>query len=384
MRLDAHGIRVALHCVNNIGSCAESEYTEAMDWTHITSNTTELLEGTASYRVVVSSILGLLVICSVFGNVCVISAVALEKSLRSVTNYLIASLAVTDLLVSVLVLPLAAMYQVLNKWTLGQKTCDIFLSLDVLCCTTSILHLCAIALDRYLAITNPVDYMNRRTPKRAALVIALTWLSGIIVALPTMLRWRDTEHDPGVCTISQDLLYTIYTIFGAFYIPLVFLLVVYFKIFKAAMFRIKKTTKKSFGVKENISGNNSSTGNIPVTQSALDLDGLIRANCEAKRKAAKARERRTVKTLGIVVGGFVLCWLPFFIVTFLVSVCKSRCAVPVGVGAVINWLGYSNSMLNPIIYTYFNKDFRNAIKKILQCKYCTPRLAQNLLPRTEC
>ncbi|KAL2077969.1 hypothetical protein ACEWY4_025654 [Coilia grayii] len=271
-------------------------------------------------------------------------------------------------MVSALVLPLAAVYQVLNKWTLGQKTCDIFLSLDVLCCTTSILHLCAIALDRYWAITDPIDYMNKRTPRRAAIVITLTWLSGIIISLPTMLRWRKSENDPAVCTISQDLVYIIYTTVGAFYIPLVVLLVLYFKIFKAAMFRIKRTVKTC--EKEKISGNNSS--DLPLSQSALDLEGPIAANCEAKRKMAKARERRTVKTLGIVMGGFILCWLPFFIVTLLMSICKSSCSLPVWLGAVINWLGYANSLLNPIIYTYFNKDFRNAIAKIVQCKYCTP------------
>ncbi|KAF1420081.1 5HT1A protein, partial [Rostratula benghalensis] len=98
----------------------------------------------------------------------------------------IGSLAVTDLMVSVLVLPMAALYQVLNKWTLGQVTCDIFISLDVLCCTSSILHLCAIALDRYWAITDPIDYVNKRTPRRAAVLISLTWLIGFLISIPPM------------------------------------------------------------------------------------------------------------------------------------------------------------------------------------------------------
>lgn len=71
----------------------------------------------------------------------------LERSCRTWRTILIGSLAITDLMVSVLVLPMAALYQVLNKWTLGQVTCDLFIALDVLCCTSSILHLCAIALD---------------------------------------------------------------------------------------------------------------------------------------------------------------------------------------------------------------------------------------------
>lgn len=125
-----------------------------------------LAEVTLGYQLLTSLLLGTLILCAVSGNACVIAAIALERSLQTVANYLIGSLAVTDLMVSVLVLPMAALYQVLNKWTLGQVTCDIFISLDVLCCTSSILHLCAIALDRYWAITDPIDYVNKRTDQR--------------------------------------------------------------------------------------------------------------------------------------------------------------------------------------------------------------------------
>ncbi|ETE62492.1 5-hydroxytryptamine receptor 1A, partial [Ophiophagus hannah] len=129
-------------------------------------------------------------------------------------------------MVSVLVLPMAALYQVLGKWTLGQAMCDLFIALDVLCCTSSILHLCAIALDRYWAITDPIDYVNKRTPRRAAALISLTWLIGFLISIPPMLGWRTPEDrsDPNACTISKDPGYTIYSTFGAFYIPLLLML----------------------------------------------------------------------------------------------------------------------------------------------------------------
>ncbi|XP_010220982.1 PREDICTED: 5-hydroxytryptamine receptor 1A, partial [Tinamus guttatus] len=204
-------------------------------------------EVTLGYQLLTSLLLGTLILCAVSGNACVIAAIALERSLQNVANYLIGSLAVTDLMVSVLVLPMAALYQVLNKWTLGQVTCDIFISLDVLCCTSSILHLCAIALDRYWAITDPIDYVNKRTPRRAALLISLTWLIGFLISIPPMLGWRTPEDrsDPDACTISKDHGYTIYSTFGAFYIPLLLMLVLYGRIFRAARFRIRKTVKKA-------------------------------------------------------------------------------------------------------------------------------------------
>ncbi|XP_024275266.1 5-hydroxytryptamine (serotonin) receptor 1A a [Oncorhynchus nerka] len=379
-----------------------------------------------SYQVITSLLLGALILCSIFGNACVVAAIALERSLQNVANYLIGSLAVTDLMVSVLVLPMAALYQVLNKWTLGQEICDIFISLDVLCCTSSILHLCAIALDRYWAITDPIDYVNKRTPRRAVLLISVTWLIGFSISIPPMLGWRKAEDraNPDACTISQDPGYTIYSTFGAFYIPLILMLVLYGRIFKAARFQVWKTVKKSEKAKvsdkclavspaifhkkinveaggknwkhsveptskpscvngavnhgenceslEIIEVTNNSKNHLPLPntpQSSQEVENRNEKNAEAKRKIALARERKTVKTLGIIMGTFIFCWLPFFIVALVLPFCADSCYMPEWLGAVINWLGYSNSLLNPIIYAYFNKDIQSAFKKIIKCKF---------------
>uniref|UniRef100_A0A671SYY5 5-hydroxytryptamine receptor 1A n=1 Tax=Sinocyclocheilus anshuiensis TaxID=1608454 RepID=A0A671SYY5_9TELE len=391
--------------------------TESQDWS---GNATTVCEVALSYQIICSLFLAALILFAILGNAFVIAAITLERSLQNVANYLIGSLAVTDLMVSVLVLPMAALYQVLNKWTLGQEMCDIFISLDVLCCTSSILHLCAIALDRYWAITDPIDYVNKRTPRRAAILISLTWLIGFSISIPPMLGWRKPEDraDPDACTISQDHGYTIYSTFGAFYIPLILMLVLYGRIFRAARFRIRKTVKKpekgkiadkclsvspalfprkangevsrtwrrsvepqpgscvngalkhsddgeSFEITEvqTVSRNHRSLSNNPQPC----FKNRNEKNTEAKRKVALARERKTVKTLGIIMGTFIFCWLPFFIVALVSPFCQD-CFMPEWLRAVINWLGYSNSLLNPIIYAYFNKDFQNAFKKILKCK----------------
>ncbi|XP_029372094.1 5-hydroxytryptamine (serotonin) receptor 1A b [Echeneis naucrates] len=386
-----------------------------------------------SYQVATSFLLGALILCAVFGNACVVAAIALERSLQNVANYLIGSLAVTDLMVSVLVLPMAALYQVLNRWTLGQVTCDIFISLDVLCCTSSILHLCAIALDRYWAITEPIDYMKKRTPRRAAVLISVTWLVGFSISVPPMLIMRSQPNkmaedraNPKQCQIRQDPWYTIYSTFGAFYIPLTLMLVLYGRIFKAARFRIRRTVRKTEKKKvtdsclalspalfhkktggdaqakswkrsveprplQSVNGavkhaedgesleiievhsNYKSNLPLPNTPSSVPLfESRHEKATEAKRKIALARERKTVKTLGIIMGTFILCWLPFFIVALVKPFCQESCYMPRWLEDVINWLGYSNSLLNPIIYAYFNKDFQSAFKKIIKCHFCRP------------
>ncbi|OCU02475.1 hypothetical protein XELAEV_18008239mg [Xenopus laevis] len=403
-----------------------SNNTTSSEHTSETGDGTELEEVALSYQIIASLFLGTLILCAIFGNACVIAAIALERSLQNVANYLIGSLAVTDLMVSVLVLPMAAQNQVLNKWTLGQVTCDIFISLDVLCCTSSILHLCAIALDRYWAITDPIDYVNKRTPRRAAVLISITWIVGFSISIPPMLGWRTPEDrsDPNACRISEDPGYTIYSTFGAFYIPLILMLVLYGKIFKAARFRIRKTVKKaekkkvadtclsvSPAIAERKSNGEPSKnwkrsvepkpsgcvngairhGEEGAVLEIIEVHHYVNSKChlalpnhdhhltvapckndratEAKRKVALARERKTVKTLGIIMGTFILCWLPFFIVALVLPFCET-CHMPHLLFDIINWLGYSNSLLNPIIYAYFNKDFQSAFKKIIKCKFC--------------
>uniref|UniRef100_A0AAQ4RA26 G-protein coupled receptors family 1 profile domain-containing protein n=1 Tax=Gasterosteus aculeatus aculeatus TaxID=481459 RepID=A0AAQ4RA26_GASAC len=387
-----------------------------------------------SYQVVTSFLLGALILCAIFGNACVVAAIALERSLQNVANYLIGSLAVTDLMVSVLVLPMAALYQVLNRWTLGQIPCDIFISLDVLCCTSSILHLCAIALDRYWAITEPIEYMKKRdaaesrSPHQCHLARRFlpSQCRPMLIMRSQPGSVAEDRANPKQCKIRQDPWYTIYATFGAFYIPLTLMLVLYGRIFKAARFRIRRTVRKTEKKKvsdsclalspamfhkktpgdaqgkswkrsveprplpsvngavkhaedgeslEIIEVHSNFKGNLPLpnTPSCVPLfESRHEKATEAKRKIAMARERKTVKTLGIIMGTFILCWLPFFIVALVMPFCQESCYMPRWLEDVINWLGYSNSLLNPIIYAYFNKDFQSAFKKIIKCHFCRP------------
>src|SRR6218665_991523 len=111
---------------------------------------------------------GLIVSGTVLGNVLVVTAVAIVRKLQTPSNLLIVSLAVSDLLVAVLVMPPATAYELMGRWTLGTAVCDAWTSLDVLLCTASILNLCTISVDRYLVITRPLQYAVKRTPSRMA------------------------------------------------------------------------------------------------------------------------------------------------------------------------------------------------------------------------
>ena len=94
-----------------------------------------------------------------------------------------------------------------------------------------------------------------------------------------------------------------------------------------------------------------------------------RKNRRQKWKISLSQEKRAAKTLGIIVGCFILCWLPFFMIALIQPLCSTCTVHPILTG-IITWLGYLNSALNPIIYTFFNRDFRIAFKRILFCGSC--------------
>jgi len=158
-------------------------------------------------------ILGTIILAAIVGNIFVIAAIAVERNLRTVANYLIASLAVADLLVAALVMPLAVVKEVSARWFLGRELCDAWVTFDVICCTSSILHLVAISLDRYWAVTR-VDYIHRRSPKRIVGMIVASWGVAVVVSIPPLFIQSDPNYDPnetGICLISQVRLVTTYS-----------------------------------------------------------------------------------------------------------------------------------------------------------------------------
>lgn len=80
-----------------------------------------------------------------------------------------------------------------------------------------------------------------------------------------------------------------------------------------------------------------------------------------KRRIARKKEKRATLILGLIMGSFIACWLPFFFMYIL----RLAYDIPRIAFSTAFWLGYMNSALNPVIYTIFNKDFRRAFRRIL-------------------
>ncbi|KAM9059941.1 5-hydroxytryptamine receptor 1B [Megaptera novaeangliae] len=342
------------------------------------------------WKVVLVMLLALFTLATTLSNAFVIATVYRTRKLHTPANYLIASLAVTDLLVSILVMPISTMYTVTGRWTLGQAVCDFWLSSDITCCTASILHLCVIALDRYWAITDAVEYSAKRTPKRAAVMIALVWVFSISISLPPFF-WRQAKAEEEVsdCVVNTDhILYTVYSTVGAFYFPTLLLIALYGRIYVEARSRILKQTPNRTGKRltraqlvtdspgstSSVTSINSRAPDLPSESGSPVYVNQVKVRVSdallEKKKLMAARERKATKTLGIILGAFIVCWLPFFIISLVMPICKDACWFHLAIFDFFTWLGYLNSLINPIIYTMSNEDFKQAFHKLI-CLKCT-------------
>lgn len=312
--------------------------------------------------ILISIILLAVILGTIIGNILVCVAVCLVRKLRRPCNYLLVSLAVSDLCVAVLVMPTALLYEVLEEWSFGPLFCDIWVSFDVLSCTASILNLCAISVDRYWAITKPLEYGVKRTPRRMMLCVALVWLGAACISLPPLLILGNEHSLPEVagepvrpaCIVCQSFSYQIYATLGSFYMPLAVMLFVYYQIFRAAR-RIVMDEKRAQTRLEGAFNNG-----VPQTQEKPI--NAIGSPHQKKLRFQLAKERKASTTLGIIMSAFTVCWLPFFILALVKPITGGEYHT---LSSIFLWLGYANSLLNPIIYATLNRDFRKPFQEIL-------------------
>uniref|UniRef100_A0A8C9RN05 Alpha-2B adrenergic receptor n=1 Tax=Scleropages formosus TaxID=113540 RepID=A0A8C9RN05_SCLFO len=367
-------------------------------------------EATAAFATAIT----VMMIFTIFGNILVIIAVLTSRSLRGPQNLFLVSLAAADILVATLVIPFSLANELMGYWYFRAAWCEIYLALDVLFCTSSIVHLCAISLDRYLSVSQAVKYSARRTPGRIKAAILVVWLISAVISFPPLLSMNKSQ-DGQRCQLNDERWYILYSTIGSFFAPCLIMILVYVRIYQIAKRHTRSPSYKrtvprppSLSVPppspHNNNRNSSSSGSdmekvselvdqgpsraarlsgggvLPPPSAQQSRDMIVtsrgtvlvaqRVRAEstpntARRKALVNREKRLTFVLAVVIGVFVVCWFPFFFSYSLQAICPQACTLPDPLFKFFFWIGYCNSSLNPLIYTIFNKDFRRAFKKIL-------------------
>ncbi|OCT87725.1 D(1A) dopamine receptor-like [Xenopus laevis] len=342
-----------------------------------------LTERDSSFRVLTGCFLSVLILSTLLGNTLVCAAVIRFRHLRSkVTNFFVISLAVSDLLVAVLVMPWKAVAEIAGFWPFG-TFCNIWVAFDIMCSTASILNLCVISVDRYWAISSPFRYERKMTPKVAFIMISVAWTLSILISfIPVQLNWHKakttsffdlniTLHDRTMdnCDSSLNRTYAISSSLISFYIPVAIMIVTYTRIYRIAAKQIRRISAL-----ERAAVHAKNCQNITGNRNSIDCQ-----QPESSFKTSFKRETKVLKTLSVIMGVFVCCWLPFFILNCIVPFCDPSLirngTEPFCISSttfdVFVWFGWANSSLNPIIYA-FNADFRKAFSNLLGCYRICP------------
>uniref|UniRef100_A0A669EIC9 Dopamine receptor D4 n=1 Tax=Oreochromis niloticus TaxID=8128 RepID=A0A669EIC9_ORENI len=333
-----------------------------------------------------------LILVIILGNVLVCLSVLTERSLKTATNYFIISLAVADLLLAVLVLPLYVYSEFLGGiWTLSTYICDALMTMDVMLCTASILNLCAISVDRYIAVVVPLKYNRNQFSVRQLALITATWVLSLGVASPVIFGLNQVpDRDPSVCKLEDDR-FVVYSSVCSFFVPCPVMLFLYYWMFRGlrrwsgrSRSQAGRAGRQVFSLRltvvadsdpmttqmDSLSDGDPTDRREGGSRRENGLKGSAakkRGRRQSKTSRVSGRERKAMKVLPVVVGVFLACWTPFFVVHVTKVLCQS-CNIGPTLISVVTWLGYVNSAVNPIIYTAFNAEFRNVFHKLLCCQ----------------
>uniref|UniRef100_UPI0037E81B3A 5-hydroxytryptamine receptor 2B n=1 Tax=Semicossyphus pulcher TaxID=241346 RepID=UPI0037E81B3A len=352
----------------------------------------------------------MVIIPTIGGNILVILAVSLERKLQNATNYFLMSLAMADLLVGLLVMPIALVTILYNyDWPFPEALCPIWLFLDVLFSTASIMHLCAISLDRYVAIKKPIQHSQYKSRAKAMVKIALVWIISIGIAIPIPINGLKNQHHPNnitfngnhTCLLKTDT-FREFIMFGslvAFFIPLTIMMVIYLltvQVLRKKVYLLRSKVAQRFSyqtvstvfkreqsltpaeaaelsmLESRIPRMREKPNGGPNSPTGEEISFRRMSTMGKKSMQTLSNEQRASKVLGIVFLLFVIMWCPFFITNITSVLCTSCDPHLISrLMEIFVWVGYVSSGINPLVYTLFNKTFREAFARYITCNYKT-------------
>ncbi|XP_075710005.1 adenosine receptor A1 isoform X1 [Rhinoderma darwinii] len=289
----------------------------------------------------------LIALVSVLGNILVIWAVIVNQALRDTTFFFIVSLAVADIAVGALVIPLAIIISI------GLETefysCLMVACIMLILTQSSILALLAIAMDRYLRVKIPTSYKSVVTARRAVIAITGCWVLSFIVGLVPMFGWNNINHlrkqdntSYGEIIITCQfetvisMEYMVYFNFFVWVLPPLFLMfIIYLEVFNLIQRQLNKK----------------------VSSSSKDPQKYY------------GKELKIAKSLALILLLFALSWLPLHTLNCITLFCQT-CNTPMIITYIAIFLTHGNSAMNPIVYAFRIEKFQSTFLYIWKKYFC--------------
>nr|XP_009300776.1 trace amine-associated receptor 13c-like [Danio rerio] len=275
-------------------------------------------------------------VLTVCGNLLVIVSIAVFKQLHTPTNLLILSLAISDLLVGICLMPVESIRSINSCFYMGKSHCHIFHSIMSIVGSASLMNIMLVAIDRYFAVCNPLLYMSKMTIRKALICVGLGWTVSICYNLvPVNLGNSDPTGAVVVCLREcavafsnswgpADLIVT-------FIAPCITLLILYIRILTVALKQAKA-----------ISNMTKKNGSQPSRKS----------------------EVKATKTLSTIVFVYLICWIPWYASMLNMEQFNKS---PVSLTALL-CLFYTNSCINPFIYAISYPWFKRSVKLVVSLR----------------
>ncbi|XP_028993585.1 trace amine-associated receptor 13c-like [Betta splendens] len=274
-------------------------------------------------------------------NLLVIVSISHFRQLHTPTNLLLLSLAVSDFLVGLLLMPIRIIL-IESCWVWGNVLCGVFQYVSYIITSSSVGNMVLISVDRYVAIHDPLTYSTKVTHERVRVCVCVCWACSVSYngsILHDFLMHPDAYNSCyGECVNVINVIAGAVDVLLTFIGPITVIIVLYMRVFVVAVSQARA-----------------------MRSQIVSLQGSI---CVVSQKS----ERKAAKTLGVVVVVFLVCFCPYFYPSLAGEYTSTTAAFSVfGV-----WLLYCNSCMNPVIYAYFYPWFRKSIRLIVTLQILKP------------
>lgn len=294
--------------------------------------------------ILLCSVVLILAAIIVAGNSLVIASVISNRRLQSKTSAFITSLAVCDLIIGLVLMPLIVVSNTLGPAVQnGLDYCHVTISVAIMLMFNSVANLGAVTFDRFLAVVVPLRYKSIMTKRVIVPIIAFVWIFSTVFGFIPFMGWRTVvKPKPGsglFCQVPLNLApgYII-TVCVVGFLPSIFVLVAYLKIFQTAY--------------------------LHEVRIAAAINSVLRNQTELKLNMIK--EMKAAKMVALVLGAFIISWAPLYIIMIVDIAMKNAVNSYIYAGGVI--FATLNSALNPVIYASMNSEFRDTFRVLIQCQ----------------
>ncbi|ELU14549.1 hypothetical protein CAPTEDRAFT_24259, partial [Capitella teleta] len=331
-------------------------------------------------QIAIAVLISIVMVVSLTGNSLVLMVIINTRSLRRLNNMLIVSLATIDLVRSVVVMPLFIVVELSVVTQLPKGLCPMYHALHLSCEMVSIYNLTVISLERVFVISRPLVYQLMITLRKMAVLVCVLWVLGFVYGSlqivwfipkkdipefsgfnPSAYAYQDSSED-GVCQYAPSPEYAIVDFVICLVAPLLIMISCYLKIFCVVQSQMKRIAPTSTNI------DCSDIMTVTMTQRSrmrINSSASIMTNTSTKSKRGLFRlsDNKAVRMTSIVVGAFMICWLPYNII-FLLKQMHPDC-VSALTWDIFSSLVFLSSAINPFIYNFYSGEFRRALRRIL-------------------